>query len=1088
MGKPGGASANTTSKENRSQNIQVAVRCRPMAPYEIKQNSMKSIEVDPKTKGINYIDKGNNRTFAFDKVFGPKSKQTDVYKQMVEPVVDEVLQGYNCTIFAYGQTGTGKTFTMEGERSPEGSYSWQDDPLAGIIPRALHQLFSRLQASDCAEFSVMVSFLEIYNEELFDLLGSSTSLQDSQKLRLFEDTTKKGAIRVHGLEEVTVNSRNEVYGILEKGTQRRQTAATLLNAHSSRSHSLFTVTIHMKENNINGEEFLKTGKLNLVDLAGSENIGRSGAVEKRAREAGTINTSLLTLGRVITSLVEGAPHVPYRESKLTRLLKDSLGGHTKTSIIATISPAACNLEETLSTLDYASRAKNIKNKPEVNQKLTKKALIKEYTEQIEKLKKDLYAAREKNGIYVSEDNYQEMQNQLAHQKGSLKEFIDKIEALEEEKKKAEKLFSSTQKQLEMKQKQLELRKQEVSEKSEIIDCHREVEEDLFEKGQNLLQAVNEMGTDNTGLHKSLIRKRQIQEANMSASQRFKEKAINQLDEVNLNVAEQCKIVEKLQLNVQDQLKRFAAQKSSSQAKLEQFITSSHSMLAEKVDHIQSDQLVWIEGRKGESQKGIVERETFESKCQETLAAYRHEYSSIVDKMKQFSTQMSKGYDDLTTSITTSMEQLQTASMELATQHEHRIKAVSGTIEAYASVEGEFLGNMQTTTESMVVRQKELEHKLMAQLVETVSRFQNEITTQVSGHMHERETLLEANTTAVKTGISTHRENVNEFVRDTDAELTSIANLVIKDSKSLVEGRNAVGEKVKEDIAVLKSNVSLLDGEIANLDACKVKMESEVSQSVREHGEYVAQHEATALESCKKHVSNTDTKLDSVISVSKKAFDSVIAEVSDECTKSQKFTEEVTTKHDEDVTSYKQSHRESDAQLTSLQNIIVEFVEEEIRDDAPSGSTPIPKKYRYPNQLRRTEDQMTIVENFRRKTGALPLPCLTPGGDFALTESEDGDESDSSTAMSSALNTSRSSRSTIPSTETEDDQEEEEEEGGVEMATTEEDTSPYPTPVLHKTKQQSRTHGGKENTCVASDSKVAQSASKIPRTPLSSANH
>merc|ERR1719447_2382838 len=176
----------------------------------------------------------------------------------------------------------------------------------------------------------------------------------------------------------------------------------------------------MKENNINGEEFLKTGKLNLVDLAGSENIGRSGAVEKRAREAGTINQSLLTLGRVISSLVENTPHVPYRESKLTRLLKDSLGGHTKTSIIATISPAACNLEETLSTLDYASRAKCIKNKPEVNQKLTKKALIKEYTEQIEKLKKDLYAAREKNGIFLSEENFQEMQNQLQAQKGNLK--------------------------------------------------------------------------------------------------------------------------------------------------------------------------------------------------------------------------------------------------------------------------------------------------------------------------------------------------------------------------------------------------------------------------------------------------------------------------------------------------------------------------------------------------------------------------------------------------------------------------------------------------------------------------------------------
>jgi kinesin family protein 11 len=188
---------------------------------------------------------------------------------------------------------------------------------------------------------------------------------------------------------------------------------------NSRSHTVFSITVHIKENSVDGEELLKTGKLNLVDLAGSENVGRSGAVDKRAREAGNINQSLLTLGRVITSLVERAPHVPYRcveqecpilflirfvespntvswllytpvkditffkfcfsgsrESKLTRLLQDSLGGRTKTSIIATISPAACNAEETLSTLDYACRAKNITNRPEINQKLTKKTLIK----------------------------------------------------------------------------------------------------------------------------------------------------------------------------------------------------------------------------------------------------------------------------------------------------------------------------------------------------------------------------------------------------------------------------------------------------------------------------------------------------------------------------------------------------------------------------------------------------------------------------------------------------------------------------------------------------------------------------------------
>ena len=152
----------------------------------------------------------------------------------------------------------------------------------------------------------------------------------------------------------------------------------------SRSHTVFTITVHLKETT-EGEDMLRVGKLNLVDLAGSESIGRSGAADKRAREAGMINQSLLTLGRVINALVERSQHVPYRESKLTRLLQDSLGGRTKTCIIAT----KVNIDETLSTLDYANKAKSIHNKPQVNQMMTKKALIKEYVEMIERLKGDL---------------------------------------------------------------------------------------------------------------------------------------------------------------------------------------------------------------------------------------------------------------------------------------------------------------------------------------------------------------------------------------------------------------------------------------------------------------------------------------------------------------------------------------------------------------------------------------------------------------------------------------------------------------------------------------------------------------------------
>ena len=231
----------------------------------------------------------------------------------------------------------------------------------------------------------------------------------------------------------------------------------MMNAHSSRSHTVFTVTVHMKESNPEGEEVLRIGKLNLVDLAGSENIGRSGAMDKRAREAGNINQSLLTLGRVITCLVDRAPHVPYRESKLTRLLQDSLGGRTKTSIIATISPAGINLEETLSTLDYAHRAKNIQNKPEVNQKMSKSAKLKEYTEEIEKLRKDLIAAREKNGIFIANDRYQDMLSQIEMGNQEMAEKIATMKALNEEKAKLETMFEEISEELKEKEVYIMLR-------------------------------------------------------------------------------------------------------------------------------------------------------------------------------------------------------------------------------------------------------------------------------------------------------------------------------------------------------------------------------------------------------------------------------------------------------------------------------------------------------------------------------------------------------------------------------------------------------------------------------------------------------
>ncbi|KAL0460266.1 UNVERIFIED_CONTAM: Kinesin-like protein KIN-5D [Sesamum latifolium] len=412
--------------KDKGVNVQVIVRCRPLSVDETRLHTPVVISCHENRREVcavqNIANKQIDRTFHFDKVFGPSSQQKDLYDQAVWPIVFEVLEGYNCTIFAYGQTGTGKTYTMEGGARKKNGEIPSD---AGVIPRAVKQIFDILEAQD-AEYSMKVTFLELYNEEITDLLAPEEYpkfIEDKSKkpIALMEDG--KGGVIVRGLEEEIVTTANEIYKILEKGSAKRRTAETLLNKQSSRSHSVFSITIHMKEGTPEGEEMIKCGKLNLVDLAGSENISRSGAREGRAREAGEINKSLLTLGRVINALVDHSGHVPYRDSKLTRLLRDSLGGKTKTCIIATISPSIHCLEETLNTLDYAHRAKNIKNKPEINQKMMKSAVIKDLYFEIDRLKQEVYAAREKNGIYIPKDRY--LQDEA--EKKAMSEKIERME-------------------------------------------------------------------------------------------------------------------------------------------------------------------------------------------------------------------------------------------------------------------------------------------------------------------------------------------------------------------------------------------------------------------------------------------------------------------------------------------------------------------------------------------------------------------------------------------------------------------------------------------------------------------------------------
>lgn len=367
------------SADVATQCVQVVVRCRPMDEKETSRAYTRVVDVIP-SRGVVEIrhprddpTSDNVKVFTFDAVYDWRSTQQELYEETVRPLVSSVLDGFNGTIFAYGQTGTGKTYTMEGSKT--------EHEKRGIIPRSFEHIFNHIGRSENMQYLVRASYLEIYQEEIRDLLHPDQSLRFELKEK------PESGVFVKDLSTAVCKSAAEIQRLMNEGNQNRTIGATNMNEHSSRSHAIFLITIEMGSIGDNGG--IRVGRLNLVDLAGSERQSKTGASGERLKEASKINLSLSALGNVISALVDGkTTHVPYRDSKLTRLLQDSLGGNSKTIMVANIGPASYNYDETLTTLRYANRAKNIKNKPRINED-PKDALLRQYQEEIGRLKEKL---------------------------------------------------------------------------------------------------------------------------------------------------------------------------------------------------------------------------------------------------------------------------------------------------------------------------------------------------------------------------------------------------------------------------------------------------------------------------------------------------------------------------------------------------------------------------------------------------------------------------------------------------------------------------------------------------------------------------
>ncbi|XP_077153861.1 kinesin heavy chain isoform X1 [Ranitomeya variabilis] len=554
--------------ENNECSIKVLCRFRPLSQSEVQRGD----KYLPVFQGDDCVVVGG-KPYAFDRVFPPNTTQEQVYHACAMQIVKDVLAGYNGTIFAYGQTASGKTHTMEGKL--------HDPQLMGIIPRIARDIFNHIYSMDeNLEFHIKVSYFEIYLDKIRDLLDVSKT-----NLSVHEDKNRVPFVK--GCTERFVSSPEEILDVIDEGKSNRHVAVTNMNEHSSRSHSIFLINI--KQENVETEQKL-SGKLYLVDLAGSEKVSKTGAEGSVLDEAKNINKSLSALGNVISSLAEGAKgYVPYRDSKMTRILQDSLGGNCRTTMFICCSPSSYNDAETKSTLMFGQRAKTIKNTASVNLELTAEQWKKKYEkekeknktmkETIQKLEAEL--ARWRNGENVPETE------QLSDGEQTIQETCDEtpvnddnssivIRISEEERRKYEEEIRKMYKQLDDKD-------DEINQQSQLVE---KLKQQMLDQDELLISTRG----DNDKVQMELTR---LQSENDCAKEEVKE-VLQALEELAVNYDQKSQEVEDKTLQnkiLADELSQKVATLISLETdlhRLQEFSTHQRKRIAEVLNGLMKD--------------------------------------------------------------------------------------------------------------------------------------------------------------------------------------------------------------------------------------------------------------------------------------------------------------------------------------------------------------------------------------------------------------------------------------------------------------------------------------------------------------------
>ncbi|XP_029604268.1 kinesin heavy chain [Salmo trutta] len=639
--------------------VKVMCRFRPLNESEI-------------TRGDKYIPKFKEddtvvitgKPYVFDHVLPPNTAQEQVYDACAKQIVKDVLGGYNGTIFAYGQTSSGKTHTMEGKL--------HDPQLMGIIPRIAHDIFDHIYSMDeNLEFHIKVSYFEIYLDKIRDLLDVSKT-----NLAVHED--KNRVPYVKGCTERFVSSPEEVMDVIDEGKANRHVAVTNMNEHSSRSHSIFLINI--KQENVETEKKL-SGKLYLVDLAGSEKVSKTGAEGAVLDEAKNINKSLSALGNVISALAEGTKtHVPYRDSKMTRILQDSLGGNCRTTIICA-SPSIYNECETKSTLMFGQRAKTIKNTVSVNLELTAEEWKNKYNKEKDKNKSlknvihrlEMELNRWRNGENVPEEEQLSAKEQKHLEPCDNTPIIDNMAPANglvlvstEEKSKYEEDISNLYKQLDDKD-------DEINQQSQLAE---KLKEQMLDQDELLASTRR----DSEKIHEDLSR---LQTENEAAKEEVKE-VLQALEELAVNYDQKSQEVEdRSQANqqLQEELQQRTTVLLSVQRELAtlQELSGHQKKRAAEILHLLLRDLSEIGATmgtgdikvmaEGNGNGGVIEEEFTMTRLY--ISKMRSEVKSLVNRSKQ----LESSQCDTSRKMAANEKELASCQL-LISQHQAKIKSLT----------------------------------------------------------------------------------------------------------------------------------------------------------------------------------------------------------------------------------------------------------------------------------------------------------------------------------------------------------------------------------------------------------------------------